>query len=139
MNKNMLIDFSFACDEQLNNTYKMISNLNGDKRFLRKLKDAVLTSKSILYDIDRELNNGSVIEIDNEHIEDVIYELNEFIDNGFHIIDADTNNQIAKTLNYLTVYESLMLDLLPDIDNSFFISSTLNIELLECLSMIIIK
>lgn len=139
MNKNMLIDFSFACDEQLNNTYKMISNLNGDKRFLRKLKDVVLTSKSILYDIDRELNNGSVIEIDNEHIEDVIYELNEFIDNGFHIIDADTNNQIAKTLNYLTVYESLMLDLLPDIDNSFFISSTLNIELLECLSMIIVK
>lgn len=139
MNKNMLIDFGLACDEQLSEIYKMIGNLNGDKRFLRKLKDVVLTSKSILYDIDRELNNGTVIEIDDEYIEYTIYKLNDFIDSGFHIVDADTNNQITKTLNYLKVYESLMLDLLPDIDNSFFISSTLNVELLECLSYIIVK
>lgn len=139
MNKNMLIDFGFVCDEQLSSIYKMIDGLNGDERFLRKLKDSVLISKSILYDINRELNNGTVIEVDDEHIEYTIYELNDFIDNGFYIIDADTNNQIAKTINYLTVYESLMLDLLPDIDNSFFISSSLNIELIECLLMLVTK
>lgn len=139
MNKNMLIDFGFVCDEQLNNIYKMIGDLNGEKRFLRKLKDAVMTSKSILYDINRELNNGTVIKVDDKHIEHTIHELNEFIDNGFYIIDADTNNQIEKTINYLTVYESLMLDLLPDIDNSFFISSSMNIEVVECLLMIVVK
>lgn len=139
MNKNMLIDFGFVCDEQLNNIYKMIGDLNGEKRFLRKLKDAVMTSKSILYDINRELNNGTVIKVDDKHIEHTIHELNEFIDNGFYIIDTDTNNQIAKTINYLTVYESLMLDLLPDIDNSFFISSSMNIEVVECLLMIVVK
>ena len=139
MNKNMLIDFGFVCDEHLSSIYKMIGDLNGDERFLRKLKDSVLISKSILYDINRELNNGTVVEVDDEHIEYTIYELNDFIDNGFYIIDADTNNQIAKTINYLTVYESLMLDLLPDIDNSFFISSSLNIELVECLLMLVTK
>lgn len=139
MNKNMLIDFGFACDEQLNNIYKMIGNLNGDKKFLRELKDTVLNSKSILYDINRELNNGSIGEINNEHNEHIIYELNEWIDNGLYIIDEETNKQILKTLNYLTVYESLMLDVLPEIDNSFFIATTINIEILECLSMVITK
>ena len=139
MNKNMLIDFGFVCDEQLGNIYKMIGDLNGDKRFLRKLKDAVITSKSILYNINRELNNGTVGEIDNEFYESVIYELNEWIDNGLYIIDEETNKQILKTLNYLTVYESLMLDILPEIDNSFFIATTINIEILECLSMIVTK
>lgn len=139
MNKNMLIDFGFVCDEQLSNIYKMIGDLNGDKRFLRKLKDAVINSKSILYDINRELNNGTVGEIDNEFYESIIYELNEWIDNGLYIIDEETNKQILKTLNYLTVYESLMLDVLPEIDNSFFIATTINIEILTCLSMVITK
>lgn len=139
MNKNMLIDFGFACDEQLSNIYKMIGDLNGDKRFLRKLKDAVINSKSILYDINRELNNGTVGEIDNEFYESIIYELNEWIDNGLYIIDEETNKQILKTLNYLTVYESLMLDVLPEIDNSFFIATTINVEILECLSMVVTK
>lgn len=139
MNKNMLIDFGFVCDEQLSNIYKMIGDLNGDKRFLRKLKDAVINSKSILYDINRELNNGTVGEIDNEFYESIIYELNEWIDNGLYIIDEETNKQILKTLNYLTVYESLMLDVLPEIDNSFFIATTINVEILECLSMVVTK
>lgn len=139
MNKNMLIDFGFVCDDQLNNIYKMIGDLNGEKRFLRKLKDAVITSKSILYNINRELNNGNVGEIDNEFYESIIYELNEWIDNGLYIIDEETNKQILKTLNYLTVYESLMLDVLPEIDNSFFIATTININILECLSMVVSK
>lgn len=139
MNKNMLIDFGFVCDEQLSKIYKMLNDKKCDKRILRKLKDTVLSSKTILYDINRELNNGSIGKIKNETTEYMIYELNDLIDNGFYIIDSDINNQILKTINYLTVYESLMLDVLPEIDNSFFISTTLNIELMECLSMIVTK
>lgn len=135
VNTNLLIDFSFACDKQLSEVYKMIREASGDRYFKQHLIDAVITSKEIIYTINQAINGR---ESDKVSSSCILRDLEDAIDNGFIIKSYETHKQIEKTIKYLEVFEAMLLDLLPDIENHYFISATINIEIMKCLSEIII-
>ena len=138
MNNKFLIDYIQLYRSQLNELYKTLQmNDKYDEKLLDFVKKVVLINECSAYDLLKRLINDEETYYDIQYLNKVLNEVMDLIDNGLSIKNNDAKKQIEKCINYSKVLEALLLDALPDIEDEYFVSSTLSIELLEGLNDLI--
>ena len=138
MNNKFLIDYIQLYRSQLNELYKTLQmNDKYDEKLLDFVKKVVLINECSAYDLLKRLVNDEETDYDIQYLNKVLNEIMDLIDNGLSIKNHDAKKQVEKCINYSRVLEAMLLDTLPDIENEYFVSSTLSIELLEGLNDLI--
>lgn len=138
MNNKFLIDYIQLYRSQLNELYKTLQTDDKyDEKLLDFVKKVVLTNECSAYDILKRLVNNEETDYDTKYLDKVLNEIMDLIESGLSIKNYNAKKQVEKCINYSRVLETMLLDALPDIENEYYISSTLSIELLEGLNDLI--
>lgn len=135
MNDKFLSDYIILFISNQNNLFKAIlSHRNFDKLdILKDLSKVVTKTISSSYSILSNINNkGNNCEKDVEILENI--RKNVLKKDTLKIYDADLKNQIRKNLHYAETLETIMLQTLPDIDDSSYVVVGKLIALFEILN-----
>ena len=139
MNQNkMLIDYLTMFHEQLDELNKLLqTDINYDKKIEEFIQKVVIKSNKYSYYILSRLIKQTSETVEIKELDDYLNEILYYYELELAIKNNEAKQQLQKCINYSKVLEALMLDYLPDIEDTYFIVSTRIIDLLSNLDLLI--
>ena len=139
MNQNkMLVDYLTMFHEQLDDLYKLLqTDINYDKKIEEFIQKVIIKSNKYSYYILLRLIKQTSETVDIKELDGYLNEISSYYELELAIKNDGAKHQLQKCINYSKVLEALMLDYLPDIEDTYFIVSTRIIDLLSNLDLLI--